>query len=263
MFKVKLAFNKAVNSYNANAFLQKEITTRLDNKLNVIKANTNTIVDLGAGTGFLRQKLAKRYPQSQIICIDFARQLLKQNKAKYKICANANQLPLIDSSVDIIASNLMLQWCPQLDRVFEECFRVINDNGLILFSTFGPNTLKELKKSWAAVDDKPHVNNFIDMHHIGDLMLQKGFCNPVMEMETLTIKYQNVVTLMRDLKKIGAQTVANRQNNLMGKNKFQTMLKMYESYRQHDKLPATFEVIYGHAWKKTAKYTAITVSNTT
>ncbi|SFV88206.1 Biotin synthesis protein BioC [hydrothermal vent metagenome] len=250
MSQVRSAFNKASSQYDKNAFLQKEIALRLDAKLEVISSNADVILDLGAGTGLLSQNLLKRFKNSQLICLDFAQESLKNNPVMHKLCADANHLPLADNSVDIVVSSLMMQWCLDTKQLFSECHRVLKNDGLLLFSTFGPDTLKELKKSWSVVDDTPHVNTFTDMHDIGDQLLQNGFQSPVMEMETLTLTYQTVTDLLKDLKAIGAQTVNTRTKSLTGKNKFQSMIKMYESYRQNGKLPATYEVIYGHAWKK-------------
>ncbi|MCS5591753.1 MAG: malonyl-ACP O-methyltransferase BioC [Gammaproteobacteria bacterium] len=261
MSAVRSAFNKASSQYNAHAFLQKEVATRLDSKLDVIAGNSNVIVDLGAGTGLLSQNLIKRFPDSQLICLDFAQASLNNNPSKNKLCADANHLPLADNSVDIVISSLMMQWCPDLKQLFCEIHRVLKNDGLILFSTFGPDTLKELKKSWSVVDDQIHVNTFTDMHDIGDQMLGAGFQSPVMEMEKLTLTYQTVTDLLRDLKAIGAQTVDARSRSLMGKDKFQLMIKMYESYRTEGKLPATYEVIYGHAWKKISTIGKIEINN--
>jgi len=261
MSQVRSAFNKASSDYDAHAFLQKEIATRLNQKLDVISGNSEVILDLGAGTGLLSQQLSNRFPDSQLICLDFANLALKNNPSNNKICADAYHLPLADNSIDMITSSLMMQWCSDLKTLFSECHRVLKDDGLILFSTFGPDTLKELKKSWSVVDSETHVNTFTDMHDIGDQMLQNGFNSPIMEMETLTLTYQTVTDLLRDLKAIGAQTVDNRSKSLTGKDKFQLMIKMYESYRKDEKLPATYEVIYGHAWKKTANIGNIAIIN--
>jgi malonyl-CoA O-methyltransferase len=261
MSSVRSAFNKASGQYDEHAFLQKEIATRLDAKLNVISGESNVILDLGAGTGLLSKQLSKRFPDSQLICLDFAQLSLKNNPSSNKICADAYQLPLADNSVDMVISSLMMQWCPDLKQLFSEIHRVLKNDGLILFSTFGPDTLKELKKSWSVVDSEAHVNTFTDMHDIGDQMLGAGFQSPVMEMETLTLTYQTVTDLLRDLKAIGAQTVNTRSKSLMGKDKFQLMIKMYESYRKDGKLPATYEVIYGHAWKRTSSLGTIEISN--
>jgi len=261
MSSVRSAFNKASNNYDDHAFLQKEIASRLDEKLNVISANSDAILDLGAGTGLLSNHLLKRFPDSKIIALDFAQNSLKNNQATNKICANANHLPLANNSVDIVMSSLMMQWCPDLSQLFSEIHRVLKNDGLFLFSTFGPDTLKELKKSWSVVDDEAHVNKFTDMHDIGDQLLANGFLSPVMEMEKITLTYQTVTDLLSDLKAIGAQSVSQRSKSLTGKDKFQLMIKMYESYRTEGKLPATYEVVYGHAWKKQNKLKNIQINN--
>ena len=261
MSRVRTTFNKASAKYNDNAYLQNEIATRLAEKLNVVTIKPKIIADLGSGTGFLSTKVAKKYPDSKLVCIDFAQQSLLTNTHKSRVCADAYQLPLADNSVDFLVSNLMMQWCPDLKALFEECYRVLNSEGLFFFSTFGPDTLKELKRSWSVVDKQPHVNSFVDMHDIGDQMLQSGFQSPVMEMEKLTLTYDKVIDLMHDLKGIGAQTVYNRSKSLTGKTKFNKMVKMYENYREDGKLPATYEVIYGHAWKQDKKFSTISLEN--
>ena len=261
MSQVRSSFNKASSIYNENAFLQNEIAKRLAEKLKVISIQPETIIDLGSGTGFLSEKTAKIFPDAQLICVDFAQRSLSMNSQKLKVCADSYQLPLKSNSVDFVVSNLMMQWCSDLKTLFDECHRVLKPQGLILFTTFGPETLKELKRSWSVVDSSPHVNEFIDMHDIGDQMIQSGFQSPIMEMEKLTLTYEKVLDLMRDLKGIGAQSVENRSKSLTGKTKFKKMLEMYESYRENGKIPATYEVIYGHAWKNYVKFEAISLEN--
>jgi malonyl-CoA O-methyltransferase len=261
MSKIRNTFNTASSNYNDNAFLQNEIANRLAEKLKVISIKPQTIIDLGSGTGFLSEKTAKIFPNSILVCVDFAQQSLLENSQNLKVCANAYKLPFASNSVDFIVSNLMMQWCPDSTTLFNECFRVLKPQGLFLFTTFGPDTLKELKRSWSVVDSSAHVNNFIDMHDIGDQMLQSGFQSPIMEMENITLTYEKVVDLMHDLKAIGAQNVANRSKALTGKTKFKKMIEMYENYREDGKLPATYEVIYGHAWKNEKKLGAISLEN--
>jgi malonyl-CoA O-methyltransferase len=261
MSKIRNTFNTASSNYNDNAFLQNEIANRLAEKLKVISIKPQTIIDLGSGTGFLSEKTAKIFPNSILVCVDFAQQSLLENSQNLKVCANAYELPFASNSVDFIVSNLMMQWCPDLTTLFNECFRILKPQGLFLFTTFGPDTLKELKRSWSVVDSSAHVNNFIDMHDIGDQMLQSGFQSPIMEMEKLILTYEKVVDLMHDLKAIGAQNVANRSKALTGKTKFKKMIEMYENYREDGKLPATYEVIYGHAWKNEKKLGAISLEN--
>ena len=261
MSKIRNTFNSSSSNYNDNAFLQNEIANRLAEKLKVISIKPQTIIDLGSGTGLLSNKTAEIFPNSNLFCVDFAQQSLLENSQNLKVCANAYELPFASNSVDFIVSNLMMQWCPDLKTLFNECFRVLKPQGLLLFTTFGPDTLKELKRSWSAVDSSTHVNNFIDMHDIGDQMLQSGFQSPIMEMENITLTYEKVLDLMHDLKSIGAQNVGNRSKALTGKTKFNKMIEMYESYRSDGKLPATYEVIYGHAWKNEKKLGAISLEN--
>ena len=261
MSKIRSTFNDAASNYDDNAFLQSEIANRLAEKLKVISIKPQTIIDLGSGTGLLSNKTAEIFPNANLICVDFAQQSLLENPQNLKVCANAYELPFASNSVDFIVSNLMMQWCPDLKALFNECFRVLKPEGLILFTTFGPDTLKELKRSWSAVDSSAHVNNFIDMHDIGDQMLQSGFQSPIMEMDNITLTYEKVLDLMHDLKSIGAQNVGSRSKALTGKTKFKKMIEMYESYRSDGKLPATYEVIYGHAWKNENKLGAISLEN--
>ena len=261
MSKIRNTFNDASSNYDDNAFLQNEIANRLSEKLKVISIKPQTIIDLGSGTGLLSNKTAEIFPNANLICVDFAQQSLLKNSQNLKVCANAYELPFASNSVDFIVSNLMMQWCPDLKTLFNECFRVLKPQGLFLFTTFGPDTLKELKRSWSAVDSSAHVNNFIDMHDIGDQMLQSGFQSPIMEMENITLTYEKVIDLMHDLKSIGAQNVSNRSKTLTGKTKFKKMIEMYESYRSDGKLPATYEVIYGHAWKNEKRLGAISLEN--
>ncbi len=261
MSTIRNNFNSASSNYDDNAFLQNEIANRLAEKLKVISIKPQTIIDLGSGTGFLSNKTAEIFPNANLVCVDFAQKSLLENSQNLKVCANAYELPFASNSVDFIVSNLMMQWCPDLKTLFNECFRALKPQGLILFTTFGPDTLKELKRSWSAVDSSAHVNNFIDMHDIGDQMLQSGFQSPIMEMENITLTYEKVLDLMHDLKSIGAQNVSDRSKALTGKTKFKKMIEMYESYRSDGKLPATYEVIYGHAWKNEKRLGAISLEN--
>ena len=142
MSRVRTTFNKASAKYDDSAFLQNEISVRLAEKLNIISIDPKTIIDLGSGTGFLSEKAVKAFPKATLICIDFAQQSLLSNVHDLKVCANAYQLPFADNSIDFIISNLMMQWCPDLKTLLAECFRVLKPEGLFLFSTFGPDTLK-------------------------------------------------------------------------------------------------------------------------
>jgi malonyl-CoA O-methyltransferase len=165
------------------------------------------------------------------------------------VCADIQKLPFADNSVDLIFSSLAMQWCESLEQTFKEFQRVLRPGGFVLFSTFGPDTLTELRQSWAAVDEREHVHNFIDMHIVGDAMIQAGLAEPVMDVENLTLTYQNVYDLMRELKGIGAHNVAHgRPRGLTGRQRLQAFEQAYEKFRHDGLVPASYEVVYGHAW---------------
>lgn len=250
-------FDRAAKHYDAAAILQREVGERLYERLDYINIQPKTVLDLGCGTGFLTQKLLKQYPKAALIALDIAVNMLKEtqkcggwfHKPKL-ICADAEALPLKNASVDLIISNLMVQWCNDLPKSFAEMRRVLKPNGMILFSSFGTDTLKELRASWQAVDQYTHTSTFVDMHDVGDALMQSGFAQPVMDMDMITMTYPSVRELMQDLKQIGANNAHHsRRKSLTGKQRLLAFEHAYQGYQQADGLyPATYEVIYGHAW---------------
>lgn len=255
--KTRLGFERAAETYDANAFLQREIGDRLTERLDLIRLQPQTVLDLGCGTGAITTHLLQRYPQADVLSVDLAlnmvRKTCQHSVAERKavgVCADASQLPLSAHCVDMIISNLMLQWCNDLTRTFQEFARVLQPNGLLMFATFGPDTLKELHASWAQVDQYTHASTFPDMHHVGDALLQAGLRDPVVDVETITLTYREIRDLLRDLKGIGANNAtAGRNRGLTGKARLQGFLQAYEQFRLPDgSYPATYEVVYGHAW---------------
>lgn len=263
---VRLSFSNAANSYDDNAFLQREIADRLFERLEYIKLQPGTALDIGCGTGYATAKLRERYAGANIIGLDIATNMIATAKAQAKsapwlkrimrqtphrswVCGDAEALPLKTASIDLALSNLMLQWCDP-ERVAKEVARVLKPNGLFMFTTFGPDTLKELRSAFRAVDDKPHVNKFIDMHDVGDILGSAGFADPVMDQEIVTLTYAELTPLLKELKGLGAHNVLNGRNRgLIGRERWQRMVAAYEAFRNDGRLPATFEVVYGHAWK--------------
>ena len=221
----RLHFERAADTYDASAVLQKEIAKRLTERLDYIKHSPKTVLDVGSGTGFITQDLLKRYPKSSIFALDLAYSMARKShqlggwfRKPLAVCADAEQLPLKPDSIELLISSLMLQWSNDLKQTFTGFHSVLAPNGLLLFSTFGPETLREMRESWATVDNVPHTSNFLDMHEIGDALLQSGFINPVTDMEMITMTYANVRQLMRDIKQIGASnTHSERNKGLMGK----------------------------------------------
>lgn len=277
---LRRSFERAATSYDGCAVLQREVCERMLSRLIYIKHNPALILDAGSGTGFGTRKLQTHYPQATLIPFDIALPMHIQARScqsessvlpewlrwlpfgkhprNFPVCGDIEQMPFRDASIDMIWSNLAFQWCNNLKQTFSQAYRVLDAGGLLMFSTFGPDTLKELRQAFKAADRYNHVNRFIDMHDIGDLLVHCGFSLPVMDMEYVTLTYDDVKSIMHDLKAIGAHNVTHgRPRGLMGKGIWQGVIARYETLRQQGKLPATYEIVYGHAWKPDTRQPAL------
>ncbi|MEN8215255.1 MAG: malonyl-ACP O-methyltransferase BioC [Pseudomonadota bacterium] len=267
--KVSQSFDRAAPTYEQWASLQKMVGEDLLERLQWVKLAPRQILEVGAGVGRLSRALSKQYKQAQVYAIDIAPEMVKQGRKQaprwfskqHFVCADAAHLPFADDSVDLLVSNLMLQWCNDIRAIFAEFARVLKPEGALFFSSFGPDTLKELRESWASVDNASHVNRFLDMHNYGDALLQAGLSNPVMDVDRLECTYSDVKQLMKELKFLGAHNMtAGRSRGLTGKGKFKAMLAAYEQYRLAEGLlPATYEVVYGHAWGKQSALPSVAI----
>lgn len=266
---IRAAFDAAAASYDAAAVLQREVVDRMLERLSIVKLVPQQILDAGCGTGYAGSSLQARFPQAELIEFDLAPAMLRIARSRrptgvrrllaglqgrrlaVQVCGDIESLPFADASVDFVWSSLVLQWCETPDRAFAECLRVLRPGGLFMFSTLGPDTLKELRAAFSEVDGYPHVNRFIDMHDLGDALGRTGFAAPVMEMENLVMTYSGVRDVLNDLKGIGAHSLreGGRRSGLMGRQAWRRMEAGYERFRLEGLLPATYEVIYGHAWK--------------
>lgn len=272
--QVRRAFERAASSYDAAAFLQREVVDRMLERLDYMKLDPARVLDAGAGTGYGTRLLANRYPNANLVALDLAQAMLHAARGAQPwwkralpmlggsntayLCADVDRIPLAASSVDAIWSSLTLQWCNEPEKTFRELYRVLAPNGLLMFSTFGPDTLKELRQAFAGIDGYTHVNRFVDMHDLGDMLAYAGFSAPVMDMEYITLTYADVKSLLRELKDIGAHNVtAGRNHGLMGKQRWRAMVEAYEKFRRDGRLPATFEIVYGHAWVGERKHTRL------
>lgn len=260
--RVRRAFDRAAHSYEQYALVQNEVCQRLLEKLEIVKIDPELILDAGAGPGMAVPGLFSRFKKAGVVALDLSEKMLQKSgeqggffRKPLLVCADIEQLPFADNSFDLVFSSLTMQWCNDLSAVFAEAKRVLKPGGLYVFTTFGPDTLKELRYSWSQVDGERHVNRFIDMHDIGDDLLRDGFAEPVMEAETITVTYNSVDQLMHDLKSIGANVTANspqqdrQAKGMTGKSALQTVRQTYEQFRNNNLLPASYEIIYGHAWK--------------
>lgn len=263
-FKTRSGFDRAAKTYDQAAFIQREIGERLVERLDYVRLQPKCVLDLGCGTGAISQHLIGRYPQATVIGLDLALGMVEATKARlnypqfHGVCADVQQLPLQEETADLLISNLMLQWCNDLVAVFQECVRVMRPAGLFSFASFGPDTLYELRNSWSQVDGYTHASRFVDMHDVGDALLQAGFRDPVMDRDVITVTYPAVKGLLQDLKAIGANNATlGRNRGLTGKQRLQNFYQAYEHYRLPDETyPATYEVIFGHAWAPPIKPSA-------
>jgi malonyl-CoA O-methyltransferase len=259
---VRRSFERAARTYDEAAFLQREVCARLVEHLEPMRIAPRRLVDLGCGTGHAFDALAKRFPAAEILGLDIATAMLARARGRSPwwqrmlgsrrpalVCADAERLPVASGSIDLVFSNLALQWC-EPSRVFAEAARALAPEGLVIFSTFGPDTLKELRAAFAEADGAAHVNRFVDMHDLGDALVHAGFADPVMEMETITLEYDTALAVARDLKAIGAvNSLPSRPRGLPGRDRWRRMTDAYERFRRDGVLPATWEIVYGHAWK--------------
>ena len=251
-------FNRAASEYDKHAVLQRTVCERLLSRLDYLKLSPEWVVDLGSGTGEAARAIARRFRKCRILQTELSPEMIRAARKKrprffsphHYLLADMEQLPLADSTMDLVFSSLTLQWSRDPDRVFSEIQRVLKPDGLFLFSTLGPDTLKELRESWAEADTRPHVNTFLDMHDLGDGLVRAGLEDVVMDVEIITMKYTDCFQLLRDLKVVGANSLlTGRTSGLTGKGVMNRMMDAYESYREEGFLPATYEVVYGHARK--------------
>lgn len=255
--RVAETFGRAAANYDAHDFLQREVAARALERLEVMTLEPRCVIDLGSGTGRGALALATRYKGALVVHCDLALPMLQAARRRSRrlfsrhryVCADAERLPFRAGAADLVFSSLALQWCTDLGAAFAGARHALRTGGLFLFSTLGPDTLRELREAWSTVSEAPRVNRFFDMHDIGDALVAAGFADPVMEAESITVTYDDALSVMRDLKAIGASNAApERPRGLLGRARLKAVATAYEAFRTDGKLPATYEVVYGHAW---------------
>jgi malonyl-CoA O-methyltransferase len=257
--RVRRGFDRAAATYDGAAVLHAEVRDNLLQRLDWMTLAPKVVLDAGAGTGHASRALRHRYPKALVIAMDTSQRMLLEAGRRQswlrrfeRVRADAERLPFADGGVDFILSNLMLQWCDP-DAVFKECRRVLAPQGLLCFSTLGPDTLRELRSAWRQVDSHTHVHQFIDMHDLGDALVRAGFAAPVLDVERYTLNYLDLRRVASDLKATGARNATlGRARGLTGRRQFAALQAAYETFRQDGRLPATYEVVFGHAWAPAA-----------
>jgi malonyl-CoA O-methyltransferase len=254
--QLRASFERASSTYESAARLQVSVAAELLERLAAFDFAPRAVLDLGCGPGRVSSELKARYPRSLVIALDLSAGMLREARRHLegggrfeRVCGDALRLPLKDASIDLVFSNLMLQWCEPLETALAEVRRVLKASGFFAFSTFGPDTLHELRASWAQADGYNHVNDFPDVHVVGNALTRCGLVEPVLDIDRYELDYPDALTLMRDLKAIGAHNVtAGRPRSLLGRARLERVQRAYESFRRDSQLPATYEVIYGASW---------------
>lgn len=256
--EISKAFNKYATEYELAAKVQQEIGERLFERLQYLKIDPKRILDLGCGPGAFSRELARMFPKAQVFGLDFAKAMLAEAKKKQSwrrrwslVAADMNSMPFASGMFDLVFANQVVHWGSPLAQVFRELNRVMNVNGCLMFTSLGPDTFKELKAAWSGANQFAHVNEFVDMHDIGDCLMAEHFLEPVMDMEMLSVHYETLPKLLRALKTQGVRNINPERNmGLTGKSSWKKFEQNY-ILMQTDmgKYPLTYEVLYGHAWK--------------
>lgn len=263
--RIRRNFERAAPGYDEAAALSSEVCARMVERLDLVRLAPSRVLDIGSGTGVVAHAMARRYPQARVCALDFCLPALRlQRRSGFWahalrvargrapiscVCADFESLPLRSGAMDLVVSNLALHWSNAPETALSEIQRVLRGGGLLMFTTLGPDTLRELAQASADARGRSPVHRFIDMHDLGDMLIHSGFADPVMDMEYLTLTYARVDDLFRDLRASGALSARADSVGLRTPRWREHLTQRYELMRRGGRLPATFEIVYGHAWK--------------
>ena len=246
------AFDRAARTFSGASVVHDEARQRLLERLDFMRIDPKVAADVGAGLGAGAAELRARYPRAHVISIDWSLAMLRAARARgavnAPIAADAERLPVKDGALDLIFANMLLPWS-RPEGVFREAARTMTGGGLFLFATLGPDTLEQLRRAWAAVDDRVHVHAFYDMHDLGDLAVASGLAEPVVDVDRIELTYRDVDSVIRDLRSTGAVNLAaGRRRSLTGRARWAGFVAALERERRDGRIPMTIELILGHAW---------------
>ena len=257
---VRRAFARAAATYDAHAVLQREVADRLLERLDWLPGlDPERVLDAGCGTGAVARRLQSRYRRARVYGVDLAEPMLVRARALTPprrpwrrvpswLAGDVEALPFPDACFDLLVSNLTLQWCLPPDAALVEFRRVTRPDGLLFFTTFGPESLRELREAWATVDARPHVSRFPDVQAVGDALLAAGWSDPVVDRDLVRIAYPDLRTLLGDLRGLGATNATlGRPRGLTGRRAWARFEAACERFRDDEgRLVVTWEVIHGH-----------------
>lgn len=253
---VRRRFDRAAATFDNADFVHAQTRDGLFARLEGVTVDAAAVVDLGCATGAATKPLGKRFRGARIFAVDFSQAMLDRCTSKQGwlsktsvVLADAAELPFDDHSIDVVFSNLLLPWIDDPARVAAEVSRVLRKEGLFIFSTLGPDSLIELRRAWQSVDDDPHVNAFLDMHDIGDSLVRAGLRDPVLDVDHLSIRYEDPARLFADLTASGARnSLRHRRPALTGKSRFRALTKALGDATSESGLNIELEIVYGHCW---------------
>ncbi len=274
--RIRRAFDRAAPGFSGSDFLYREMARRMGERLDMVRIDPRQILDAGCGLGADRTMLSHRYPEAQWLGVDssqalliagrradmaangFFRRLLNQGRdARFmRAGADLNALPLPAQCIDFIWSNAALHWLDDLPETLQEFNRVLRVGSLLMFSLFGPDTLKELRQATQMVASAERIDRtqtFVDMHDVGDMLVNGGFSDPVMDMETLTLTYADPWQALRELKKMGSCVATHfLPSGLTHKGFWDRVIAQWPC-NSEGRYKLTFELVQGHAWKMAPK----------
>jgi malonyl-CoA O-methyltransferase len=264
--RLRRARDRAARRYDRAAALPDEVGRRMLERLEMVRLPEGPILDAGCATGATTRLLAQRFPRVPLLGMDAAPAMVREARAALPairrvlsglagtaprwLAGDIDSLPVASRRFALAWSNLVLHWLPDPAAAFAEMLRTLVPGGLLMFSTLGPDTLKELRSAFAQADGRAHVHGFPDMHDLGDQLVHAGFAGPVMDMETITLTYPSADAMLHELRDLGSiNALPERARSLTGRARWRRMVEALETHRRDGRIPATFEIVYGHAWK--------------
>lgn len=253
---VQRRFDRAAQSFDSVDFVHAVTREGMFARLEPLVIDTRAILDLGSATGSANPALKKRFGRSHIVSLDLSHSMLRQSKGKRRwftrsshVQGDAGSLPFNDQSFDLVFANLLLPWIDGPGRVLSEVCRVLRNDGVFTFATLGPDSLLELSRAWSKVDAHAHVNRFPDMHDIGDALVRAGLRDPVLDVDRLTVRYDDPARLFKDLTRMGARNaLLARNQSLVGKRRFKQMVAALNDAADDNGISFDLELVYGHCW---------------
>ncbi len=253
---IRRRFERAAKSFDDAAFVHAVTRAGLLARLQPLVVEASTVIDLGSATCSTSQALSKRFRRAHVVSVDLAHAMLRRGR-KHRawfskssfVQATAAALPFKDQSVDVVFANLLLPWIDDQTQVFAEVARVLRKGGVFAFATLGPDSLLEIRRAWSKVDDNAHVNHFSDMHDLGDGLVNAGLADPVLDVDRLSVSYDNTEKLFADLTAMGGRNALRERNqSLVGKQRFRHMSDALQKSGTGGKITLDLELVFGHCW---------------